>query len=110
MSEAWLGVLPKKLLLNVNGLYIEDKTRDDYLINVFLRQDRRQLILQFVVEVKKCSSNANPISFSVASVPLPKKLKQNIYLYKCYNILNIAENILCNLFLWENSTEFQHHG
>lgn len=34
------------MLLNVNGLYIGDKTRDDYLINLCLRQ----LILQFVVE------------------------------------------------------------
>ncbi len=63
------------MLLNVNGLYIGDKTRDDYLINLCLRQGGRQLILQFVVEGEKCSSNANPISFSAASVTLPKKKK-----------------------------------
>lgn len=62
------------MLLNVNGLYIGDKTRDDYLINLCLRQGGRQLILQFVVEGEKCSSNASPISFSAASVPMPKKM------------------------------------
>lgn len=65
---------PNRQVPNVNGLYTGDKTRDDYLINLCLRP----LILQFVVEREKCSSNTNPIIFSAASVPLPNKKEKKL--------------------------------
>lgn len=61
VSAHRVGVPPNAALLNADGLYIGDKTRDDDLINLSLRQ----LILQFAVDGQrgKCSSNSNPICF-----------------------------------------------
>lgn len=59
VSAHRVGVPPNAALLNADGLYIGDKTRDDDLINLSLRQ----LIPQFGRQSGKCSSNSNPICF-----------------------------------------------